>query len=721
MKPTFTPFPDFVFRTPLFPLDAPAEDTTLSPEFREALYLASPELYEGCVSKDRKKQTKFERSVLKYRHRAMTRCTPFGLFAGCSTGKIANSTLIELPATTDNKRRTRLDMQYLCALIQEIERDPNVREQLVYYPNDSLYEIGGKYRYVEYHYKKSQRQHTVASLEIDEALATLLNTAADGATIEQLVQALVDDEITTEQAHEYVIETIASQVLKSELDPCVVGEDVLDTLIDKLSRLQNVPLLQPLRQIQELLNRIDAQPIGTTLPLYDEILSIVKNIGVGYEPKYLFQTDMFKPVHRAQVDEKTVSRIVRLIDFLAKITPPNEHPTLQNFIQAFQSRYEEAEVPLAVALDGELGLGYPVSSGSGDVNPLINDLVFPGRYSNTVTVTQTPADRILFEKYIENARKEGHVVLLEDKDFEKLDYKHQFPDTIAVMCSLLDNDLINIKSVGGVCAANLLGRFCHIDESIMALVKEIADFEQRQTPDVIFAEISHLPESRIGNIASRPVFREYTLHYLSNYEHDGTDIPISDLMLSIRQGRLFLRSKKYDKEVVPRLTCAHNYSMSPIPIYRFLCDLQHQRITGGLSCGWSGLLATYDYLPRIQYKNIILSRELWRIKQEEVEGMDKLSDSELSVRFRELLQKRQMPTEVVIPDSDNELYLNLEDTQCQRLLLEEIAKRKQIVLEEFLFRNDSGIVRRGKDRFTNEVIFAFHKNEQHDTEKVHTR
>lgn len=721
MKPTFTPFPDFVFRTPLFPLDAPAEDTTLSPEFREALYLASPELYEGCVSKDRKKQTKFERSVLKYRHRAMTRCTPFGLFAGCSTGKIANNTLIELPATTDNKRRTRLDMQYLCALIQEIERDPNVREQLVYYPNDSLYEIGGKYRYVEYHYKKSQRQHTVASLEIDEALATLLNTAADGATIEQLVQALVDDEITTEQAHEYVIETIASQVLKSELDPCVVGEDVLDTLIDKLSRLQNVPLLQPLRQIQELLNRIDAQPIGTTLPLYDEILSIVKNIGVGYEPKYLFQTDMFKPVHRAQVDEKTVSRIVRLIDFLAKITPPNEHPTLQNFIQAFQSRYEEAEVPLAVALDGELGLGYPVSSGSGDVNPLINDLVFPGRYSNTVTVTQTPADRILFEKYIENARKEGHVVLLEDKDFEKLDYKHQFPDTIAVMCSLLDNDLINIKSVGGVCAANLLGRFCHIDESIMALVKEIADFEQRQTPDVIFAEISHLPESRIGNIASRPVFREHTLHYLSNYEHDGTDIPISDLMLSIRQGRLFLRSKKYDKEVVPRLTCAHNYSMSPIPIYRFLCDLQHQRITGGLSCGWSGLLATYDYLPRIQYKNIILSRELWRIKQEEVEGMDKLSDSELSVRFRELLQKRQMPTEVVIPDSDNELYLNLEDTQCQRLLLEEIAKRKQIVLEEFLFRNDSGIVRRGKDRFTNEVIFAFHKNEQHDTEKVHTR
>ena len=46
--------------------------------------------------------------------------------------------------------------------------------------------------------------------------------------------------------------------------------------------------------------------------------------------------------------------------------------------------------------------------------------------------------------------------------------------SIAVMCSLLDNDLIDIKSIGGVCAANLLGRFCHIDESIMALVKELS-------------------------------------------------------------------------------------------------------------------------------------------------------------------------------------------------------------------------------------------------------
>lgn len=90
----------------------------------------------------------------KYYNRASTRCTPFGLFAGCSIGRIGEETLIELESLENCKRCTRLDMQYLCALIQEIERTPEIREILRYYPNDSLYKLGNKYRYIEYHYKK---------------------------------------------------------------------------------------------------------------------------------------------------------------------------------------------------------------------------------------------------------------------------------------------------------------------------------------------------------------------------------------------------------------------------------------------------------------------------------------------------------------------------------------------------------------------------------------
>lgn len=224
MKPSFSPFDKFVFRTPLFPLDNLLETEAVNSDvFREAIFLASPELYEGCASKDAKKQEKFNQSLLKYYHRATTRCTPFGLFAGCSVGKIGESTSLELKPSENYKRCTRLDMQYLCALIQKIESLPALRRQLRYYPNDSLYKIGGKYRYIEYRYHNRHRLHSVVSLEIDEALECLLSLAADGATMEQLSRSLTDDEISMEQAVEYVNEVIDSQVLKSELDASVVG------------------------------------------------------------------------------------------------------------------------------------------------------------------------------------------------------------------------------------------------------------------------------------------------------------------------------------------------------------------------------------------------------------------------------------------------------------------------------------------------------------------
>lgn len=706
-KRIFQPFPRFVLRTPLFPITFTDVESDI---FKEAIYLASPELYEGNKSNNPQKQQKYEESLLKYQSRACTRCTPFGLFAGCSVGNIGSETKIELLPATDHKRITRLDMQYLCALIQEIERMSDIRRQLLFYPNDSLFAIGSKLRYIEYHYKNSQRLHHTVSLEIDEPLEMVLETAKNGTTTEALAVMFVNKGIEYEEAVAYINDIINSQVLKSELDPCVVGEDVLTSLISKLSRLHDVPILDTLKKIQALLAKIDASPIGSTLPLYKEVITLVDRLGVKYEAKFLFQTDMFSPVREATIASQIPARLDELIQFLGKISAHRENPNLSKFKQAFSARYEEAEIPLTQVMDNELGLGYSESlSGGNDISPLVDDLVFPGSASYLREMQFTYADQILLKKYTECIRENGTVISLSDADYKDLNFTHTFPDTLAVMCSLLPNEQIYIKSIGGASGANLLGRFCHIDRSIYDLVKESADFEQKQVPDQIIAEISHLPESRIGNIASRPVFRDYTLHYLSNYEKDGSDIPISDLMLSIKNGRLFLRSKKYDKEVIPRLTCAHNYSLSPIPIYRFLCDMQQQDKTTGLYYGWNGYFEGLDYLPQIQYKGVILARQRWRIRQEEVEGFGALPTEELRSRMDELIARKRLPRYVIVPDADNELYLDLEDSKYQRLLLNLIKQRKAVVVEEFLFDCNHSVVQQAGAPYTNEVIILFHK------------
>ena len=710
-KLIYKPFQKFVLRSPLYSLEAMNSNAYKHTDsFREAIFLASPELFNGNSSSDPKKQEKFELSLQKYYNRASTRCTPFGLFAGCSIGRIGEETLIELESLENCKRCTRLDMQYLCALIQEIERTPEIREILRYYPNDSLYKLGNKYRYIEYHYKKTKRYHNVVSLEVDEALEQVLSLAAEGATVEELTNSFFNEDITRYEAETYVHEVINSQVLKSELDPCVVGGDVLQTLVAKLSLYHDIPFLDKLIRIQKLLEKIDTQPPGTALPVYTEITNIIREIGVNFEEKYLFQTDLLRPVKTAVVSKQITDRLANLIHFLSRITPAKAPATVTEFARAFHDRYEEREIPLAEAMDRELGLGYPLSEGrSGDISPLVDDIILPYQQSYITEIHQYPVDRILLRKYVDCIRNGQNKVILSVEDFKDLSFTYSFPDTIAVMCSQINQNKLYIRSIGGSSGANLLGRFCHLDAGIENFVKEVTEYEQKSTPDVIYAEISHLPESRTGNIASRPAIREYTLHYLSNFERNEPNIPISDLMLSVRDGRLFLRSKKYDKEIAPRLTCAHNYSLSPIPVYRFLCDLQYQGKTGGLRCGWNAPLSEMDYLPRIEYEEIILSREQWKVKPEEVKGFEKLSDVDLDNKLRRLLQARGIPDLVVIPDNDNELFLNFQDHSCQRIFLSTLAQRKGIVIEEFLFDPAQAVVRSEGSGYTNEMIFIFHK------------
>lgn len=314
---------------------------------------------------------------------------------------------------------------------------------------------------------------------------------------------------------------------------------------------------------------------------------------------------MFKPVKNANISSEVINEIIDVISFMSGINGVYQNQNIVSFKEAFNRRFENQEVPLAVVLDNELGFGYPVSSAVNDVNKLVDDLVFPMHNGSLPGGgTYSPFDVVLMQKYIDAIKKGNDTIYINNQDFSNTPIKNIL-DTIGVMFSIVKDDetgrLIYFKSSGGSSGANLLGRFSHIDSSILQFVKEIADKEKEYNDDKIIAEISHLPESRIGNIASRPKFRDYIIHYLSNVDTvEENAISISDLMISLKNDRICLRSKKLDKEIIPRLTCAHNYSMTPIPIYRFLCDIQHQYVQSGFSFGWGNIFSSFDYLPRIK-------------------------------------------------------------------------------------------------------------------------
>ncbi len=718
MKSIYTANERFIFRTPFYPFnnisnfDKLQDDST----YREMLQIATPDL-SNDLKKNENNKNQIKYSSYRYFQRACIRPTPFGLFAGCSVGTIGEQTQVILFGQEMYHRYTRLDMNYICALIQHIERDTKIREQLTYYPNTSLYPVGNYLRYVESHYYKTRRIHQTASIENTEYLQKVLYMAENGALFSSLAISLVDDDIDIDEATEFIHELIDVQILISELEPSVTNIAPLSMLISQLNRLGQVAndFILLLEKIDHKLSKIDQSPIGQTNDIYYDIIKDIKKTKIDIEFKYLFQTDLFQPAQHATVSRRLITDIQKTLIFLNKITPSSPKTFLAQFKENFVKRYEEREMPLLYVLDNEIGIGHRPNVSS-DISPLVDDLVVQQVYQSD-NISLMGFQNLMLQKYQKAFQENNHEIILTDDDVKNIEPQwDDLPYTISVMCQILkDNNTgksIFIKSVGGPSAANLLGRFCHLNEQILCHTLNITEKETQANPDVIFAEIVHLPESRMGNILLRPVLRPYEISYLARSGVSKEfEIRLSDLYLSVRNKRFVLRSKRLNKEIIPRMSTAHNYSgQNSMPVYHFLCDMQHQDGRTGLSFYWNEIFRYFDFLPRVIYGNCILSKACWTVQKKEIDPFIKIkNDDELLEKIQIWLCKRNIPQEVFLSDGDNELYINMQKILSIRAWLSVVKKRPAFKLEETLFNPETAVIKGPDGIFTNEFIFAFYK------------
>ncbi len=283
-KIQYRPFPNFVLRTPLLPLNFILPIITrkiitnsllkriLADEaIREAILLASPDLFkrledweQGFISKQNE-ITRIKNALVKYLIRMSMRCTPFGLFAGVSTGTWGNETEIQLPPCHLYERLTRLDMNYLFALGQHLTNEPQLKKSISYFPNSSLYRVGHHYRYVEYRYNGSGRTHHLVSVDYSEYLELLLENIENGLQFDDIVRLLVNEQIPEDEVISFVNELIDNQLIIGELEPAVTQLDMLDKIIDALDITPALVATQiTLKSIRNTLKVIDKKPIGKT-------------------------------------------------------------------------------------------------------------------------------------------------------------------------------------------------------------------------------------------------------------------------------------------------------------------------------------------------------------------------------------------------------------------------------------------------------------------------
>ncbi len=386
---------------------------------------------------------------------------------------------------------------------------------------------------------------------------------------------------------------------------------------------------------------------------------------------------------------------------------------LAAFRDAFERRYGDREVPLVEALDEELGIGFEPSSGpASDPSPLLVGLPFtPPEEEGRVPFGYRA--QFVQWKLAEAIAAGAEELRLDPRELER------FADPDApglggafhLLASLLAPDAADtdapralFDSAAGPSGARLLGRFGFGDPALAEHVRAHVRREEALRPDVVYFELVHLPEGRVGNILARPVLREFELAYLgaSGAPPDRT-ISVLDLTVRLEGGRIALRSRALGREVRPRLSSAHYAGARSLGLYRFLTALQAEGVVEGAAWHW-GPFEHQPRLPRVRIGQVVLARRQWNARRDEARRLREHSGHAAFLEAGRWRAARDVPRFAGLVHADNVLPVDFDQPLSVAAFLDALKGRDGFSLVELFPGARPDAARSPEGGFTNEVV-----------------
>ena len=529
------------------------EDIVTTPEFRDALFVASPSLAAAVdpwrkePDSDRGRAT--ERSLVSYLMRAAARPTPFGLFAGCTTGTVGERTRLRLEGPARYRRHTRLDMDYLWALAEAVERDPRLRGELDYRPNSSLYQVGDRLLFAEARRGRAGLSYRLVAVDTTPYLTQTLTRARDGARLGALAAALVGDDITRADADEYLAELADSQILVADIRPQLTGPPPADTLAATLERHErSAGLARALGAAADGLAAIDADGIGVPAERYRAVAGVLDGLPVSPGTLALRagrHDEAGRRGHgrrRCRLGAGAGGRDPARPEPLPRARGPPPVPRAVRRGATRPGRFRSQRRSTRRTASG--------SSGPAP-RPPRRRRCWPGcalGRGQDQAAQWTRREAFLLDKLTRALAAGNREIAVEAAEAEAVrdGAIPPLPDAFEVMATVVaggdpdnhrDDHRVVLHSASGPSGARLLGRFCHADDELHQLVRAHLAAEEAVRPDHVFAEVVHLPEGRIGNILSRPVLRGYEIPYLGRSGAPGRPPAPTVRPARIRPGR----------------------------------------------------------------------------------------------------------------------------------------------------------------------------------------
>src|SRR5882757_5079384 len=234
-------YPKIIVRTPTFPLtyllQNKAEDYLTDPYFKDALLIATPDLTRLIYNHDLKRTPELNLTITRYFNRMCSRCTPFGLFAGCSIALWGDQSEVVL-SRKEMVRRSRPDKEFLSRLIAEISQQDKIFEHLDIALNNTLYKIGKEYRIIERGDKN--KEFSITSLTQTNTLdyfIDLINSKEENVSAH--IEKAHRKGFSRNETLKYLKILLQNQVIFPALDKAAVTNHLLQQLDDFFSHPAN--------------------------------------------------------------------------------------------------------------------------------------------------------------------------------------------------------------------------------------------------------------------------------------------------------------------------------------------------------------------------------------------------------------------------------------------------------------------------------------------------
>ncbi|WP_306601544.1 lantibiotic dehydratase [Geothrix sp. 21YS21S-2] len=684
----------------------------------EALAVASPDLSSriqawadgGLRGKEARN---LDHGLVKYLARMASRCTPFGLFASVSLGGWGDGNSLALGPWEEARRHARLDWGVVGRLQALLEDMPQAVASASYRPNTTLHPFGGWYRYLKVSHEGGRgAAYHLEAVEQTRPLRWVIDRSGTGARLGELAGELARFMGTREdEARAYLDLLAESQVLAGDLQPPLTQGDPIDRLLERSGEGPRPgPWKAALEAVRNGIGELGRTPVGSHPEGYRQVVAPLEELGLP-DLQDPLQVDVFRPAPGLMLSGAVRAALEAGIETLRRVTPARTGGPMARFRSAFRERYGDRWVPLLEVLDEESGIGFdgevPVAS------PLLEGLGIPtGEGPSPPPYPER--DRFLAGRL---QRLDGARVLdlgPEDLDALAPGDLPALPASFAAMAVLAASSMdaldggdfqFFMEGYSGPSSARLLGRFAPGEPGLEAALVEDLRREEALRPDAVFAEVVHNPGGRLGNVLVRPRLRPFEIPVLATpgvpWSHA---ILLSDLRVRVVSDRAVLASARLGKEVIPRLSTAHNFRLGP-PAYRFLAHLQDQECPPG---GWSwGTLADLPFLPRVTCGRHVLSKARWRLSGPELRAALAGASRSACEAFGRLRRQRGLPRHVVLADADNALPFDLDQELWVETLCHLVAGREAFTLTECFPPFGQGLASAPEGTFAHELVVPF--------------